>query len=173
MSKIQNESKSQHTYIKDRKALSCLSICQRYKMKANHNIFAFKLPCRLVVYQYVKDTKWKQITTEREQCTATALLFINMSKIQNESKSQQAKGYSNEFIGCLSICQRYKMKANHNINNNVMWICWVVYQYVKDTKWKQITTTKTSNGLVFLLFINMSKIQNESKSQRHKYFCLN
>ena len=37
-----------------------------------------------------------------------------MSKIQNESKSQQLERQLKYVGSCLSICQRYKMKANHN-----------------------------------------------------------
>ena len=42
------------------------------------------------------------------------MLFINKSKIQFESKSQHAELMA-EFEGsCLSISQRYNLKANHN-----------------------------------------------------------
>ena len=61
-------------------------------------------------------------------------LFINMSKIQNESKSQPYTLLEILYLCCLSICQRYKMKANHNLMEDSEGNLYVVYQYVKDTK---------------------------------------
>ena len=83
-------------------------------MKANHNWFIAEYNELNVVYQYVKDTKWKQITTAYPAAIIVDKLFINMSKIQNESKSQLPKQFQFLKFSCLSICQRYKMKANHN-----------------------------------------------------------
>ena len=62
------------------------------------------------------------------------LLFINTSKIQNESKSQRLEKKQCRTWCCLSIRQRYKMKANHNSAHLKEPIENVVYQYVKDTK---------------------------------------
>ena len=135
-------------------------------MKANHNLFNIWFIFVVVVYQYVKDTKWKQITTLCELLPLLWRLFINMSKIQNESKSQHLIAVYLWLICCLSICQRYKMKANHNLLFDVVTCPQVVYQYVKDTKWKQITTVLAWFSIYNKLFINMSKIQNESKSQQ-------
>ncbi len=42
------------------------------------------------------------------------MVFINKSKIHFESKSQQTFGTENIVTGCLSISQRYILKANHN-----------------------------------------------------------
>ena len=139
--------------------------------------------------QYFKDTKWKQITTPFKQsyfCTVLLSIFqrykmkanhnhpsvhslskgavVNISKIQNESKSQ--------LLLWLELRQ------------------WSCCQYFKDTKWKQITTGELllSNGYQLLSIfqrykmkanhnpywrgiseplavVNISKIQNESKSQ--------
>jgi len=41
-------------------------------------------------------------------------LFIIKSKIQIESKSQLVISSTQEPLGCLSLNQRYKLKANHN-----------------------------------------------------------
>ncbi len=67
------------------------------------------------------------------------LLFINMSKIDFESKSQRCIVTGQNTQGCLSICQRQILKANHNRLESVL--------------------------VEFGLFINMSKIDFESKSQ--------
>ena len=114
--------------------------------------------------QYVKDTIWKQFTTKNYECHFDDMLW--------------------------PICQRYNLKAIHNIPVHSERIVWVVTnmskiqsesnsqlerpdgqrdlccdQYVKDTIWKQFTTkeqtTKKSLGVV----TNMSKIQSESNSQ--------
>ena len=45
---------------------------------------------------------------------ALSTLFIIKSKIQNESKSQQSLTDLAVSRSCLSLSQRYKMKANHN-----------------------------------------------------------
>ena len=107
-SKIQNESKSQLGEVEASEDDSCLSIRQRYKMKANHN------GDDMIIWYYE--------------------LFINTSKIQNESKSQRKRNDSYSCKCCLSIRQRYKMKANHNLAMEMNPMFYVVYQYVKDTK---------------------------------------
>ena len=88
-SKIQFfESKSQRTYIEQKKQESCLSD-QRYNfLKANHNGYPASPRCGGVVYQ-IKDTIfWKQITTFRPLAL---------------------------HITCCLSDQRYNfLKANHN-----------------------------------------------------------
>ena len=140
VSKIQFESKSQQmnfAFISDRR---CLSVCQRYNLKANHNDFDLtKMVCR-GVYQCVKDTIWKQITTEWVVTLLGEVVFISVSKIQFESKSQPFHCSIKSAYRCLSVCQRYNLKANHNIMNHARKCSIGVYQCVKDTIWKQITT---------------------------------
>ncbi len=43
-------------------------------------------------------------------------VFINKSKIHFESKSQPVNDDTGNNEGCLSISQRYILKANHNIS---------------------------------------------------------
>ena len=140
--------------------------------------------------QYIKDTKWKQFTTHKhtyilhqELCSIyqrykmkaihnrslsnnwNDLAVFNISKIQNESNSQPLVYKILFYLSCV--------------------------QYIKDTKWKQFTTTDIlwcfkwvlcsiyqrykmkaiHNSLVDMPFrllavFNISKIQNESNSQR-------
>src|SRR6218665_3888137 len=92
-------------------------------------------------------------------------LFFNTSKIQFESKSQL--GYQRIICRkrCFSIRQRYNLKANHNNRCRNSQIDMVVFQYVKDTIGKQITTTPVTGSRRRQLFFNTSKIQFESKSQ--------
>ncbi len=66
-------------------------------------------------------------------------MFINTSKIQFESKSQLNCCFGASIYRCLSIRQRYNLKANHNAGRRI-----------------QAGTQ---------MFINTSKIQFESKSQ--------
>ena len=42
------------------------------------------------------------------------LVFISKSKIQFESKSQQGATFAPREAWCLSVSQRYNLKANHN-----------------------------------------------------------
>jgi len=70
----------------------------------------------------------------------TYQVFINKSKIHFESKSQPTLPLAFDILKCLSINQRYILKANHNAST-------VVYK-------------------IGLVFINKSKIHFESKSQQ-------
>src|SRR3989339_567880 len=71
-----------------RKKKSCLSVSQRYILKANHNSC-----CLFVIY---------------------LKLFISKSKIHFESKSQLTIDQILRRFSCLSVSQRYILKANHN-----------------------------------------------------------
>ena len=55
-------------------------------------------------------------------------LFINKSKIHFESKSQPDGGNGGGVASCLSISQRYILKANHNIIPPPLIVSLVVYQ---------------------------------------------
>ena len=190
-SKIQFESKSQLRHVKRNRFNRCFSIRQRYNLKANHNEKQEEQALKEVVFQYVKDTIWKQITTGDVWFYIPQRLFFNTSKIQFESKSQPIGLTGPQGDSCFSIRQRYNLKANHNppqlaaprfevVFQYVKDTIWnqittlialnyiqpkVVFQYVKDTIWKQITTINCLHTTGVLLFFNTSKIQFESKSQ--------
>ena len=166
VSKIQFESKSQLDRKEGAQIARCLSVCQRYNLKANHNWWLFLIVSKSGVYQCVKDTIWKQITTERAGHGTLKLVFISVSKIQFESKSQPCREARPEIRRCLSVCQRYNLKANHNSANKGPGSVNGVYQCVKDTIWKQITTTTLQSFPLRMVFISVSKIQFESKSQQ-------
>src|SRR6218665_585162 len=87
-SKIHFESKSQHTLIMKLLEDRCLSVSQRYILKANHN-----LP---------------------DQQPTILKMFISKSKIHFESKSQLWILPDDAEERCLSVSQRYILKANHN-----------------------------------------------------------
>ena len=165
VSKIQFESKSQQRILRRPWSDRCLSVCQRYNLKANHNLPLNVAIVTAGVYQCVKDTIWKQITTILRSRHQFPQVFISVSKIQFESKSQH-RGLCDIYgLRCLSVCQRYNLKANHNATKGVHGRGAGVYQCVKDTIWKQITTSLRTWMLAFLVFISVSKIQFESKSQ--------
>ena len=164
-SKIQFESKSQPPCKAMKELTRCFSIRQRYNLKANHNSSSGGEGCSCVVFQYVKDTIWKQITTLLIPSMLEGSLFFNTSKIQFESKSQQQIIFGFGLGSCFSIRQRYNLKANHNLEQAMAAVSGVVFQYVKDTIWKQITTKGASRKRMKPLFFNTSKIQFESKSQ--------
>ena len=140
-------------------------MCQRYNLKANHNRFNLFNPITCGVYQCVKDTIWKQITTSGRGGNMQISVFISVSKIQFESKSQLIVWFTQCSRGCLSVCQRYNLKANHNTQSAGAKSFYGVYQCVKDTIWKQITTFWMSALFGSWVFISVSKIQFESKSQ--------
>ena len=127
----------------------CLSVCQRYNLKANHNGQDNTALLAQGVYQCVKDTIWKQITTLQTRVLSLARVFISVSKIQFESKSQLAISLNLCGARCLSVCQRYNLKANHNLKHLLNGLSKGVYQCVKDTIWKQITTSSPYSCIVF------------------------
>ena len=140
MSKIHSESKSQRGGGNGAQHVNCVSLCQRYILKANHNRYTVHHSTYRTVSHYVKDTFWKQITT------ATLNRFINTN--------------------CVSLCQRYILKANHNTEVDKQKLLQTVSHYVKDTFWKQITTSAKFSLRRRLLCLTMSKIHSESKSQQ-------
>ena len=139
MSKIQIESKSQLMIEQLKIQFRWISVCQRYKLKANHNMI------------------WLRLFLMR--------VNISMSKIQIESKSQLLLREAFNSNRWISVCQRYKLKANHNPEYLGALSLEGEYQYVKDTNWKQITTNYTMAKITVSVNISMSKIQIESKSQ--------
>ena len=139
MSKIHSESKSQQVGLISRKNQHCVSLCQRYILKANHNIYYGGGVKGITVSHYVKDTFWKQITTNSVLCIRWCQLCLTMSKIHSESKSQQ-----------LVYISPFSLTVSH---------------YVKDTFWKQITTSSYNLFRSDKLCLTMSKIHSESKSQ--------
>ena len=139
MSKIQSESKSQLRLAQTLILMSCVFLCQRYNLKANHNHLVL-----LVVFN---------------------MLCVSMSKIQSESKSQHTGTSTVQGNCCVFLCQRYNLKANHNTEVPAIKIAIVVCFYVKDTIWKQITTYPCLSVIDHWLCVSMSKIQSESKSQ--------
>ena len=165
-------------------------LCQRYNLKANHNFRRFVLSVLLVV--------------------------LSMSKIQSESKSQQKSWMGLQVICCVIyvkdtiwkqittdnsiaipdivlcyLCQRYNLKANHNVKRLQYQCFYVVLSmskiqsesksqpgktsaaiwercviYVKDTIWKQITTV----GMVSWCFFKLCYLcQRYNLKANHNY----
>ena len=165
ISKIQSESKSQHASVTTMLMRKCLPVFQRYNLKANHNSKWICCAVYCSVYQYFKDTIWKQITTYFLKCFASPWVFTSISKIQSESKSQLFCSFHFLKVECLPVFQRYNLKANHNARLFPLLRLASVYQYFKDTIWKQITTHFALLWEARTVFTSISKIQSESKSQ--------
>ena len=97
-------------------------------------------------------------------------VFISVSKIQFESKSQQSLRGIEFKSRCLSVCQRYNLKANHNgvliysIAENGVFISVSKIQF--ESKSQQKLSVLLISALVF---ISVSKIQFESKSQPDRH----
>ena len=166
MSKIQSESNSQLQsciyrvarvvvyYVKDtiwkqfttkvdsaEITLSCGFLCQRYNLKAIHNHSLTSTRDGTVVVSYVKDTIWKQFTTGCWWLAWWCALWFPMSKIQSESNSQLYNIKDSIYTCCGFLCQRYNLKAIHNHVVEMQCTVLVVVSYVKDTIWKQFTTS--------------------------------
>ncbi len=56
-----------------------------------------------------------------------------MSKIQFESKSQLGEVHKFTSKTCKQLCQRYNLKANHNVTEKRSFVTDPVSNYVKDT----------------------------------------
>jgi len=91
------------------------------------------------------------------------LAVTDMSKIQNEIKSQQYDSVS-YLAWLLLICQRYKMKSNHNIRDNASCLQTAVTDMSKIQN-EIKSQLSIHSGIIKLAVTDMSKIQNEIKSQ--------
>ena len=80
MSKIQSESNSQLTLRKAGISRSCGFLCQRYNLKAIHNCSTSTSPGHIAVVSYVKDTIWKQFTTEERVTLLEAKAVVSYVK---------------------------------------------------------------------------------------------
>ena len=140
MSKIQSESKSQRIWSNVNKIGCCKPICQRYNLKANHNTNINNVATILAVNQYVKDTIWKQITTLMlavclfQSCKPICQRYNLKANHNNRRWRGDCRTAVNQYVkdtiwkqitthsrsiiiqqGCKPICQRYNLKANHNV----------------------------------------------------------
>ena len=166
MSKIQSESNSQPRESWGKICFSCGFLCQRYNLKAIHNTKDGRATYIRAVVSYVKDTIWKQFTTQICTNLTSPELWFPMSKIQSESNSQQPEPSVFTYQRCGFLCQRYNLKAIHNENTRRIRNRAAVVSYVKDTIWKQFTTIVKANIKDQQLWFPMSKIQSESNSQQ-------
>ena len=115
-------------------------------------------------FQYFKDTRWKQITTfnstlyswfvlfsifqrykmkanhnSKKSIFSLSIVVFNISKIQDESKSQPSIDKARFAERCFQYFKdtRWKQITTVDYANNGTYCC---FQYFKDTRWKQITT---------------------------------
>ena len=214
MSKIQSESNSQHGsrrvflalccgfYVKDtiwkqfttfsKNGAQCRPLwflCQRYNLKAIHNVMLYLILPKIVVVSmskiqsesnsqqnfrckiifircgfYVKDTIWKQFTTLQDHDAITLLLWFlcqryNLKAIHNSLFLR--------FYKILVVVSMSKIQSESNSQHSTL------YQtesmrcgfYVKDTIWKQFTTQfffSDKNGQLWFLCqrYNLKAIHN-------------
>ena len=168
-------------------------ICQRYNLKAIHNPQAVYINLHLVVTnmskiqsesnsqqlsmgkkglrgcdQYVKDTIWKQFTTNKSNQTRRKKLWPICQRYNLKAIHNWRWCWRN-YVWLWPICQRYNLKAIHNYaqivvvaqavvtnmskiqsesNSQQNFNCFTLFprcdQYVKDTIWKQFTTRQPS-----------------------------
>jgi len=125
MSKIQSESNSQHVAILYVHALSC--------------------------DQYVKDTIWKQFTTDERKGTKPCALWpicqrYNLKAIHNKSL--------NFTLGIYVVTNMSKIQSESNSQQATRRVVLATCcdQYVKDTIWKQFTTYPRQLFRVYVLW---------------------
>ena len=138
MSKIQSESNSQHRLFKHNGSISCDQYVKDTIWKqftTNRTGAGDQIGCD----QYVKDTIWKQFTTgDNDIINSTTLWPIcqryNLKAIHNESSRRE---FAMEVVTNMS-----KIQSESNSQPHIMSSKWVICcdQYVKDTIWKQFTT---------------------------------
>ncbi len=190
-SKIHSESYLQHEWLEYTLQVCCLSVLQRYILKAIYNYVLAPENNHTVVYQFFKDTFWKLFTTTLAGQRDSFQLFISSSKIHSESYLQPVLApnrsitvvyqffkdtfwklfttpliYQTNKNSCLSVLQRYILKAIYNMVSVILWWILVVYQFFKDTFWKLFTTRVRKTDTTLWLFISSSKIHSESYLQR-------
>ena len=125
MSKIQNETNSQQFSIQPYKHPSCFQYVKDTKWD-QFTTFSFRLTQIALLFSICQRYKMRPIHNSRRQSVIRFLVVFNMSKIQNETNSQQ--------IGTLK-------RKNP-----------CCFQYVKDTKWDQFTTCGLNEIKRSLLF---------------------
>ena len=114
-------------------------------------------------FQYVKDTLWKQFTTDGVRTFQFGLLFpicqrYALKAIHNMRPKRLA------FMWLFPICQRYALKAIHNGFKSKRKIVLVVSNMSK-IRFESNSQQKRTTCTEILVVSNMSKIRFESNSQ--------
>jgi len=139
MSKIQSESNSQPGVLGIHQVPGLWPICQRYNLKAIHN---------KITSEYYLNELWpicqrynlKAIHNSLKMWQRLANVVTNMSKIQSESNSQ----HINESLITFKVVtnmSKIQSESNSQLNNLAVFRRYCCDQYVKDTIWKQFTTS--------------------------------
>ena len=163
ISKIQNESNSQHKWCNIQSPKYCVQYFKdtKWKQFTTPNVLTFQINILCSIFQRYKMKAIHNRFSERNKYLITV---FNISKIQNESNSQRWDEKDWTSSNCV--------------------------QYFKDTKWKQFTTRlrylhlhlrlcsifqrykmkaihnkELPDVLEYATVFNISKIQNESNSQ--------
>ena len=137
-------------------------------MKANHNSIGITHWRLTVVASTTKIQKWKQITTQLCFFSIVTRLLPVRQRYKNESKSQRSAAWCPPASRCCQYDKDTKMKANHNPLQRLITEVVVVASTTKIQKWKQITTTSSSDLLAIRLLPVRQRYKNESKSQLWK-----
>ncbi len=122
-------------------------------------------------FQYFKDTRWKQITTWKCSKQKVNVGAFNISKIQDESKSQPYQSRKMEDWRCF---QYFKDTRWKQITTTIrFYFCLArCFQYFKDTRWKQITTRMrwTSSVRMVLSIFQRYKMKANHNLSSIKFF---
>ena len=123
-----------------------LPVRQRYKNESKSQPFHIFVIGDAVVASTTKIQKWKQITTEVAKLIIAFKLLPVRQRYKNESKSQPQEREICSPFRCCQYDKDTKMKANHNWIMRIPRLPGVVASTTKIQKWKQITTSTTTNG---------------------------
>ncbi len=143
----------------------CMQSIKEHNLKANHNGVGRFVVYKVSVCNLSKNTIWKQITTVRQTLSWATNLYAIYQRTQSESKSQQARCYSDGRNFCMQSIKEHNLKANHNTSVAHDLKIGSVCNLSKNTIWKQITTKSFCAPTPVCLYAIYQRTQSESKSQ--------
>ncbi len=138
---------------------------QRYKFwKQITTLSCLILLIALVVSEYQRYKFWKQITTVSQRGFFLIKLYQNIKDINFESKSQQLQPVA--LVNRLyQNIKDINFESKSQLHKYLYCLFFVVSEYQRYKFWKQITTISVAPLLCLQLYQNIKDINFESKSQ--------
>ena len=144
----------------------CLyAIYQRTQSESKSQLRCAYFSCKFSVRNLSKNTIWKQITTRPVSITSAPFLYAIYQRTQSESKSQLVLPSIISTGFCTQSIKEHNLKANHNGISDVELYTMSVRNLSKNTIWKQITTSGSTDFDRICLYAIYQRTQSESKSQ--------
>ncbi len=164
ISKIQNESNSQRYSLKYVAPLDCIQYFKDTKRKQFTTAVSLSIASSLL-HSIFQRYKTKAIHNELTGCIQYACTAFNISKIQNESNSQPKQRSYKAVTYCIQYFKDTKRKQ-FTTSSEV-----VDFSVILHSIFQRYKTKAIHNGSLLVCHqvqtaFNISKIQNESNSQR-------